>query len=110
MEETHVCIHTHIHVYVYREKIGEGIFPSSGLLRGIRWFQTDVSGLPVRRFFSGQAVLGPLKMGPIYNFETSVSNHLTLRNNPEDGRIYFNSDGSLRSCRGGGNVASVCIF
>jgi hypothetical protein len=22
-------------------------FPSSGLLHGVRWFQTDVSGLPI---------------------------------------------------------------
>ena len=26
-------------------------------------------------------------MGPIYSPETSVSNHLTPRNNPEDGKI-----------------------
>jgi hypothetical protein len=29
--------------------------------------------------------------------ETSVSKHLTQRNNPEDGRIQFNSGGTLRS-------------
>ena len=39
----------------------------------------------------------PLKMGPIGSPETSVSNHLTPRNNPEDGRIQFNRGGSLRS-------------
>ena len=30
--------------------------------------------------------------------ETSVSNHVTSRNNPKDGRIYFNLGGSLKSC------------
>jgi hypothetical protein len=29
--------------------------------------------------------------------ETSLSNHLTPWNNPEDGRIQFNRGGSLRS-------------
>jgi hypothetical protein len=52
--------------------------PFSVLLRGVRRFQTDVSGLPI----------GPaLKEGPTGSPETSVSNHLTPRNNPEDGRI-----------------------
>jgi hypothetical protein len=32
------------------------ILPSSGLLRGVRWFETDVSGLPVGPIFKGQAV------------------------------------------------------
>jgi hypothetical protein len=36
-------------------------------------------------------------MGPLGNPETSVSNHLTPRNNPKDGRINLNRDGSLRS-------------
>ena len=30
-----------------------------------------------------------LKMGPTGSPETSVSNHLTLHNNPEDRRIYL---------------------
>ena len=38
-----------------------------------------------------------LMMGPIGSSETSVFNKLTLRNNPEDGRIHFNRGGSLRS-------------
>jgi hypothetical protein len=36
-------------------------------------------------------------MKPIGSPETSVSNHLTPRNNPEHGRIQFNRGGSLRS-------------
>ena len=35
-------------------------------------------------------------MGPIGSPETSVSNHLTQHNNPEDGRIQCNSGGSLQ--------------
>jgi hypothetical protein len=30
------------------------ILPPSGLLRGVRWFETDVSGLPVGPIFNGQ--------------------------------------------------------
>jgi hypothetical protein len=37
-----------------------------------------------------------LKMGQIGSPETSVSNHLTPRNKPEDRRISFNCGGSLR--------------
>jgi hypothetical protein len=51
---------------------------SSGLLRGIRWFQTDVSGLPIGSIFKGTE-----------SPTTPVSNNLTLRNNAEDGRILF---------------------
>jgi hypothetical protein len=29
---------------------------SSGLLRGVRWFETDVSALPIGPIFKGQAV------------------------------------------------------
>jgi hypothetical protein len=39
----------------------------------------------------------PLKKGPICSPETSVSNHFTPCNNPEDGRIQFNRGGSLTS-------------
>jgi hypothetical protein len=39
-----------------------------------------------------------LKMGLICSTETSVSNHLTRRNNPEDRQISFNHCGSVRSC------------
>ena len=51
------------------------------------WFETDVSGLPIGPSFNGQDVSWtscPLKMEPIGNPETSASNHLTPRNNPED--------------------------
>jgi ABC-type branched-subunit amino acid transport system ATPase component len=36
-------------------------------------------------------------MGPLGSPETSVSNHLTGRNNPEDGRIQFNRGQRQRS-------------
>ena len=52
------------------------ILLSAGLWRGVRWFETDVSGLA-------------LKGDPIGSPETSVSNHLTPHNKPEDGRVYF---------------------
>jgi hypothetical protein len=32
------------------------ILPSSGLLGGVRWFETDVSGLPIGSIFKGEAV------------------------------------------------------
>jgi hypothetical protein len=37
----------------------------------------------------------PVKISPIGGPETSVSNHLTLRNKPEDGRIQFNRRRSI---------------
>ena len=46
------------------------------LLRGVRWFETEVSG-------------------PIDSLETSVSDHLTPYNDPEDGRMQFNRGGSV---------------
>ena len=30
--------------------------PFSGLLRGVKWFETDVLGLPIGAIFKGQAV------------------------------------------------------
>ena len=69
------------------------ILPSCGLLRYVRWFETDVSVLPIGFIFKGQDVqrkkwtLWPLTMGPIGGPETSVSNQRTPRNNPEDRRI-----------------------
>jgi hypothetical protein len=32
------------------------MLPSSGLLRGVRWIEIGVSGLPISPIFSGQAV------------------------------------------------------
>jgi hypothetical protein len=59
------------------------------LLRGVSWFSTDVSGPTVCPIFKGKLseILKacPLKMGPIGGPETSVLNHLTPRNNSEDG-------------------------
>ena len=49
------------------------IIPSSGLLCGVRWFDTGVSGLPI---------------GPSSRVNLSKKlNHRAPRNNPEDGRI-----------------------
>jgi hypothetical protein len=39
------------------------------------WFETDVSGIPIGSI---------LKMEPTGSSETSVSNYLTPRDNPED--------------------------
>ena len=63
--------------------------PSSGLLGSVRSFDTDVSGLRISPIFKGQAswTARPLKMGPAGGPDKSLWNHLTLRNNPEDGRF-----------------------
>jgi hypothetical protein len=60
------------------------IIPSSRWLRGVRWFDTDVSERAIGATLKGLAV-------------RSASNHFTPRNNPEDGRTHFNPGGSLRS-------------
>jgi hypothetical protein len=50
------------------------VLPSSGLLRGIRGFESDVSGLHIGPIFQGQA--WPLDMRLTGSPETSVSNTL----------------------------------
>ena len=74
------------------------IIQSSGLLRGVRWFKTAVSGLHNYIIFMGQAswTPWPLKMGQIGSPETSVLHQLKPRNNPEEGIVYFNRRGSQR--------------
>jgi hypothetical protein len=72
------------------------IFLSSGFLRGLRWFYTDVSGQPVT-IISFKTGWHFLKMGMIGSPETSVFKHFTLRNKAECVRINFNSRGSVRS-------------
>jgi hypothetical protein len=57
--------------------------PSSGLLRGVSWFKTDVSGLHIDLIFKCQTV-STLRMGSIGGPETSVLNQLTQHSNPED--------------------------
>jgi hypothetical protein len=52
----------------------------------VRWFKTDVLGLfmgPISRVIDSIT----LEMGPIGSPETSLLNHLTKRNKPEDGII-----------------------
>ena len=62
--------------------------PSSGLLRSVMWFDTDLSGPHIGPIFMGFADHDrPFKMGHINSTETSVSNHLTLPYNPEDERL-----------------------
>jgi hypothetical protein len=75
------------------------IISSSWLLCGVRWFETDVSGLPIGPIFKGQAVkeAWPSKTRPIDSPETSVSNNLTPRNNQQNGITQFIHGGSLRS-------------
>ena len=86
------------HAYCLSQSVSlHSIHPSSGSLRGVKWFKTDVAGLPIGRIFNGHDVAhqdGADTTCP----ETSVSNNLTTRNNPEDGRIQFNC------------VASTCII
>ena len=52
------------------------ILPSSGLLSGVSWFETDVSGLA-----------GPLNIVPRDSPETSALNQVSPLNNPADGKI-----------------------
>ena len=75
------------------------ILPSSGLLCGVRWFTTDVSGPPIGPIFKGQAscTASPLTTGPTCSPETSVLNNLTPRNYLEKLKTHFNRGGSLRS-------------
>jgi hypothetical protein len=58
----------------------------------VRRFETDVSKLLIGPIIESQAVqeiqLGALNIAPIGGPETSVSNFLTLRNKPEEGRIH----------------------
>ena len=59
-------------------------------------FKTDVSGRPVRSHLQESSCPGwALKIGPIGSSETSVLNHPTPRNNPENVRIQLNRSGSL---------------
>ena len=86
------------------------IILSSVLLRGVRLFQTDVSGLPLRPIFKDQAsgVAWPLKMGPTGNPETSVitqktqeifrKNYLTLCTRRQYSCIFIES--SVLKCAG----------
>jgi hypothetical protein len=56
---------------------------SSGLLRGVKWFETDVLGLHIGPIFKTRS----LEDETIGNPKTWVSNRLTPFNNPEDERI-----------------------
>ena len=70
------------------------ILPSSGLICGVRWFDTVAE--------------------PTGISETSLSNHLTPLNNQEKGRIHFNRGGRLRSRRKSvapaGNRTTIPLF
>ena len=68
--------------------LGFCLLPSSGLLRGIGWFDIDVSGLPIVSIFKGHALQDSLTLedGSIRSPEMPISNHPMPRNNPEDGR------------------------
>jgi hypothetical protein len=64
------------------------ILPSSDLLRCLSRFETDVSVLPVDPIIKGKNIrldILTLENGTIIP-ETSISNHLAPRNNPEDER------------------------
>jgi hypothetical protein len=77
------------------------ILTFSGLLRGVRWFETRRFGITYRSHFQGSRcpfwTSWLLMMGLVGGLETLISNHLTPRNNLEDGRIQLNRGGSLRS-------------
>jgi hypothetical protein len=79
------------------------LFSFLGYYATLRWFKTDVWGIPIGPIVKGQSsrTALPLKMGPIGRPETSIPNRLKPHNNPEDGRIRFNSGGSLTQCTRG---------
>jgi hypothetical protein len=52
-------------------------------------FKIDVSGLTIGPIFKGQDVLRSNKIRPVGSPETAALNHLTPRNNPEDGWVYL---------------------
>jgi hypothetical protein len=58
---------------------------SSGLLRGLGWFNTDVSGRPIGPIFKDKAVQDDRLDSP----ETSVWNDLTMCNNQENEIIQY---------------------
>jgi hypothetical protein len=64
----------------------------------VMWIITRYKVVWNRRYLQGSNCprSRPLKMGPIGSPKTSVANHPTKRNNPEDGRIQFNPGGSQR--------------
>lgn len=63
------------------------ILPSSGLLRNISWFKTDISGLFIRFHFQGSNCPISLTLEDgTYSLETPVLIQLRLCNNPEDRR------------------------
>jgi hypothetical protein len=86
------------------------INPSSVLLRGVRLFETDVSGLPLGPIFKDQAsgIAWPLEIGPTSNPETSVitqkteeifrKNYLTLCTRRQYSCIFIES--SVLKCAG----------
>jgi hypothetical protein len=72
------------------------ILQSSGLLRGVRAFETDVSGLPIGPIFMSEAVqevavqerlLDPLIWDRQVVPKRLFSNHFTPHSNPENGKI-----------------------
>jgi hypothetical protein len=55
------------------------ILPSTELVRCVRWFESDVSGLLFGPIFKCQNIQKPLEIGPKGTFETSDSNYLTAQ-------------------------------
>ena len=86
------------------------VLQSSGLLHGVKWFETDVSGLHVSPTVKSQTswTAWTLKLGPMGNPETSVLNHLTPRENPEDGRIEGRSKLTMKKTRFPWNTGICC--
>jgi hypothetical protein len=60
------------------------ILPSPGLLRAVRWFEANVSGLYIAPIIKDILTVEDETDG---SSGTSASNYFTPRNNPEDGRI-----------------------
>jgi hypothetical protein len=87
------------------------ILLSSGLLRSVRCFNTDVSELHTGSVFKETAL--SLKMVHTGSPETSVLNHLAPRNVPEDGRIQarycFDGYGGYFSSKNFGNFG-ICYL
>ena len=64
------------------------ILPPSGLLPGVKWFKTDVSGLPIYHLQGSSCswTAWPLKLEQRGGPKTSISKHLTPSTNLEHGK------------------------
>jgi hypothetical protein len=84
------------------------ILPSLGLLRGVRWFKTDVSGLSIGPILKGKLSkkLDPLRCTrlvlPKRRFQTTLR-RVIAKNTEEFGLSFFGANYRLTPCSHGGS-------